>query len=130
MFNYVVGNTQRKLEALKNSNVPPVSGIQNDNNLVNNMNMNNPRINMVASPPTKSLNVNMLMDNDNILVNNNNPNNFNQPGKNPPAWLQQNLGNMGSLANIGVSGQPGFNRGPSAMPRNTLTSSNIMINNK
>lgn len=126
MFNYVVGSTQRKLDALKNANIPPVSGMRNDNNVMNNMNINNPKINMVASPPTKNLNVNMLMDNDNILANNNNNivNNFNQPGKNPPGWLPQN-----NMSNMGVSGQ-GFNRGPGALPRNTLTSTNIMINNK
>lgn len=129
MFNYVVGNTQRKLDALKSSNVPPVSGIQNDNNLVNNMNMNNQKINMVASPPNKNLNMNMLIDNDNILANNNNVNNFNQPGKNPPGWLPQ-MGNIGNIANMGISGQSGFNRGSGAIARNTLTSSNIMINNK
>jgi hypothetical protein len=126
MFNYVVGNTQRKLDALKNANIPPVSGMPNDNNVMNTMNMNNPKINMVASPPTKNLNVNMLMDNDNILANNNNnnANNFNQPGKNPPGWLPQN-----SISNMGVSGQ-GFNRVQNPLPRNTLASTNIMINNK
>ena len=122
MFNYVVGNTQRKLDALKNSIVPPVSVVQNDNNFMNNM--NNPKMNTVASPTTKNLNLNQLMDNDNILSNNNN-NNFNQPGKNPPGWLPQN--NMG---NNNVSNQAGYNRGPNAMTRNTLTSTNIMINNK
>lgn len=131
MFNYVVGNTQRKLDALKNSNVPPVSGIQNDNNLVNNMNLNNQKINMVASPPTKNLNMNMLMDNDVILANNNIVNNTNQQGKNPPGWLpQNNMGNVGNMANMAVSGQTGFNRGTNVMPRNTLTSTNLMINNK
>lgn len=129
MFNYVVGNTQRKLDALKNYNIPPVSVMQNDNNLVNNMNTNNPKMNMVASPPTKNLNVNMLMDNDNILMNNNNNvGNFNQQGKNPPGWLSQN--NMSNMGNVLVGGQAGFNRGQNAVPRNTLTSSNIMINNK
>lgn len=124
MFNYVVGSTQRKLDAIKNSVIPAVTGIQNDNNMiVNNINNLNNQKMMVASPPTKNLNVNMLIDNDNILNNNNN-NNFNQTGKNPPSWLPQN-----SIGNLGVSSQ-GFNRGPNPMPRNTLTSTNIMINNK
>ena len=127
MFNYIVGNTQQRLDALKNSNIPPVSGMQKDNNNVNNMNMNNPKMNMITSPPTKNLNVNMLMDNDNILANNNNNNinSFNQPGKNPPGWLPQS-----NMSNMGVSGQAGFNRGPNPLPRNTLTSTNIVINNK
>jgi len=121
MFNYVVGNTQRKLDALKNYNMPPpISGMQNDNNMVNNM--NNQKINMVVSPITKNLNVNQLMDNDNILANNNN---FNQPGKNPPGWLPQN-----NMNNIGVGVQPGLNRAPNSLPRNTLTSTNIIPNNK
>lgn len=126
LFNYQIGNTQRKLDAIKNSNYLPNSVNPNENNIMKNI-INpmvpniNPNLNAMASPATKNLNVNMMIDNtNNILANTNN--NFNQSGKNPPGWLSQN--------NLAMNNQSGFNRGGNVMPRNTLTSTNIVLNNK
>lgn len=120
LFNYVVGNTQRKLDEIKIGNsVPPVSAYLSGSNVMKNI--ANPNINnTVASSAIKNSNVNQIIKNDNLIGNGNNAN-LNQIGKNPPVWLPQNFGG---------ANQSGFNRGANPLPRNTLTSNNIVFNNK
>lgn len=116
LFNYVVGNTQRKLDAIKIGNtIPPFKSNLSDNNLARSIiNHNIPSLNVGSSSAIKT--VNQIMNNDNIISNN--PN-INQIGKNPPGWLSQNHV---------APNQSGFNRSP--VPKSTFTSNNVVINNK
>ena len=110
LFNYVVGNTQRKLDAIKMGNsVPHVSSHSSDGNVIRNVANPVPNIsNTVVSTSVKNVNVNQIINNDNLIGNNAH---LNQIGK-----------------NVGVANQFGFNRGVNPVSRNTLTSNNIVFN--
>ena len=122
LFGYVVGNTQRKLDAIKmGKNIPSFSAQVIDSNVMRKM-VNHPNVPNanIGSSTTAVSNVNLdqIMNKDNIIANNAN---MNQIGKNPPGWLPQS---------VGMANQSGFNRGAVPVPRNTITSNNVGFNNK
>jgi hypothetical protein len=122
LFSYVVGNTQRKLDAIKiGNNIPSVSAQVIDSNIMRKMvnHENIPNVNIGSSTTAvRNVNLDQIMNKDNIIANNAN---MNQIGKNPTGWLPQS---------VGMANQSGFNRGAVPVPRNTITSNNDEFNNK
>ena len=111
LFNYNVGNTARKLEAIKNAHVMPVnennnsrpSGLGNMN--MNNMNVGNISPNVANPNPQKNLNLNQMLDNDQFYNKNNSANN-----------------------NLGGTGNTFYKASPN-LPRGTISANNIPVNN-
>jgi hypothetical protein len=121
MFNFNVGNTARKLEALKNAYILPVNENNNNNrpsamgnmnninnmNNMNNMNMANMNINPNLNQNAPKMNVNHLLDNDQVLMRN-----------------QTGL----PISNLGGTGQ-NFYKASQNLPRGTISANNIPLNN-